>query len=484
MAVLPSALAIKRLLAHNDTLRMLRADTLPLIASTLSEHLGKPGTKLLTDELHERIDADLVALREHFALGDRSAKSYCDEWRGKGLLIRRTASAARGETYELSAAGLDAIRIVEQLISPRSTLTESRLMVLAQALHGLAVDTDPDTTRKLRSLREERDRIDAEIVRISQNQAQPIDPRAATERVTDVLAQAETLPADFARVRARFEELNHELRTAILDLDERQTTVISEIFRGVDLIASSDEGRTFSAFSSLIRDPESSARFDADVNEILGREFAQQLPVETRRAIRNLLRDMKTGSRDVQDTLTEFARGLRRYVRSQEYERDRALRTLIQQALAAAVPARTALKPYASVGMHLELPVLPMASVGEVNPHDPSDFAPNEALDDAEPGEIDLLRLKAIARESEIDFDELIGHVNAAVERSGPVSVADVLAASPATQGLASVIGLLALATRHGAVHNDDETLVWVGLDQRTRTAQVPRHTFAERIDT
>lgn len=484
MAVLPSALAIKRLLAHNDALRMLRADTLPIICATLSEHLGKPGTKLLTDELHERVDADLVALREHFALGDRSAKSYCDEWRGKGLLIRRTASSARGETYELSAAGLDAIRIIEQLISPRSTLTESRLLVLAQALHGLAVDTDPDTTRKLRSLREERDRIDAEIERISRSEAQPLDARAATERVTDVLAQAESLPADFARVRARFEELNHELRTAILDLDERQATVISEIFRGVDLIASSDEGRTFSAFSSLIRDPESSARFEADVHEILGREFAQALPIPTRRAIRNLLRDMKAGSRDVQDTLTEFARGLRRYVRSQEYERDRALRTLIQQALAAAVPARTAIKPYASIGMELELPVLPLSSVGELSPHDPSDFTPNAALGDAEPGEIDLLRLAAIARESEIDFDELVSHVNQALDQQRPVSVGEVLAASPATQGLASVIGLLALATRHGTLHDGEETLVWRGLDEHLRSARVPRHAFTERIDT
>lgn len=45
MAVLPDALAIKRLLAPNETLRILRTDTLPLICATLSEHLGKPGTK-------------------------------------------------------------------------------------------------------------------------------------------------------------------------------------------------------------------------------------------------------------------------------------------------------------------------------------------------------------------------------------------------------------------------------------------------------
>lgn len=40
--------------------------------------------------------------------------------------------------------------------------------------------------------------------------------------------------------------------------------------------------------------------------------------IEQRRALRTLVRDMKSGSRDVHWILTEFARGLRGYVHSQE----------------------------------------------------------------------------------------------------------------------------------------------------------------------
>ena len=46
MAALPGALAIKRLLTHSDTLRMLRADPLPLIAqgdAGLAQQTDRPG---------------------------------------------------------------------------------------------------------------------------------------------------------------------------------------------------------------------------------------------------------------------------------------------------------------------------------------------------------------------------------------------------------------------------------------------------------
>lgn len=498
MTVLSAALAIRRLGDDNATLRMLRAGNLAIMAAVLGEHLGTPGSRIATDSFHELIDADLQVLREHFEVGNRTAKAYCDDWRSNGVLLRRAGVGARGETYELSAAGFDAIRIIDQLTTPRSTLTESRLKTLAQSLQTLAIDTDPDATKKLRALEQQRDRIDAEITRIRSGEVHALDSRAATERVTDILLQAQGLPADFARVRARFEDLNHELRVAILDLDEHQSNVIIEIFRGVDLIAESDEGRTFNAFSALIRDPESSASFESHVRDILSRDFAAELPADSRRAIRNLLREMKKGSRDVQASLTEFARGLRRYVRSQEYQRDRALRSLLQEALAAAVPARTELKPYNDIGMELELTVLPISSIGGLRPHDPSEYETGAVLGDAETGEVDLASLALIARESEIDFTELITSVNELIDAAPAVdntetnqntaaalhfSVAEVLAQHPATQGLASVVGLLALASRHGQVNPDEtETLIWQGLDMQTRSASVTSHFFTERI--
>lgn len=488
MSALSQALAFKRLVADSATLRMLRADHVAVMAAVLGEHLGAPGTRLDTDEVHERIDEDLVDLRDHFDLSDRRAKAYCDDWRNAGLLIRRPATDARGETYELSAAGFDALRILEQLETPQAAVTESRLVTLATALRQLAIETDPDSGRRLRALEGERRRIDREIERVRKGDAttRVLDPKRANERVTDILHQAQGMPADFARVRARFAELNQDLRTSILEADETGDSVLDEIFRGVDLIESSDEGRTFTAFSSFVRDPEQSAAFEEDVSAILDRDFAGQLTPRARRALRGLMRDMKDGSREVHGSLTDFARGLRRYVYSHEFLTDRALRTLLQDALAQAVPARTHVKPYADVGVELELSSLRMSSVGSLILHDPTDFDAGEALGEADTVTVDFAALAAIARESEIDFDELVTNVNTALEAAdgSPVSVAEVLTHHPATQGVASVIGLVSLAVTYGTVEaGRSEEVAWEGLDGVPRHATVDRYVFERSVD-
>lgn len=481
VSALAQALAYRRLTDDSAALRLLRADHAPVVAALLGTHLGEPGARLLAEDLYELIDSDLEVLRDHFDL-PKTARAYCDDWRNTGLLVRRPAADARGETLELSADAVAALRVFTQLDAPRSSITQSRLLSLAQAVRQLAIDTDPDTNRRLAALQAERDRIDAEIERVGSGEIEVLDGRQAAERALDVLVQARDLPGDFAGVRARFEELNHELRARILDADG-QSTVLDDVFRGVDLIESSDEGQTFSAFLSLIRDPEQSTAFEADLSAVLERDFAGLLDPDARRTLRSLVRDLKRGSRDVHGVLTEFARGLRRYVYSQEFQRDRALRDALQAALAAALPASRSVRPYAALPRELELSALPMATVGELVPHDPTDFDTGATLADAESGTVDLAALAAIARETEIDFAELIDNVNEVLASHGPASVGEVLHHAPATQGVASVVGLLSLAMAHGEVRPEQtELLTWVGADDVDRSAEIGIHVFTERI--
>ncbi|MDO5495052.1 MAG: DUF3375 domain-containing protein, partial [bacterium] len=485
MSALAQALAYRRVLEESAALRLLRADHVAIVAALLGEHLGEPGARRSTEDIHELIDTDLEILREHFEIGARTAKAYCDDWRNGGFLIRRPATDARGETYELSAAGFDAIRILHQLDAPRSTVTESRLINMTSALRQLAIDTDPDSNRRLEALQQQRERIDEEIARISSGDSPVLDPARATERVQDVLFQAQELPADFARVRARFEQLNHDLRASILTSEGTHGTVLDEIFRGVDLIESSEEGLTFSAFSSLIRDAERSAAFEDDVAAILAREFATELTPSVRATLRHLMRTMKHGSHEVHTVLTEFARGLRRYVFSQEFQRDRVLRTALQEALAAALEAAPHIRPYSPLGDPMELSAMRMFSVGELSLHDPSEFDSGQPLGTADLEEVDFAQIAQIARASEIDFAELIQNVDAMLERAAgaPVTVGELLAEFPATQGVASVIGLISLATQHGQVHAEHtETLHWKGLDEVPRAASTTLHTFTERL--
>lgn len=88
MSIIASALRYERIAGANATLRLLRAGNLPVVAAVLETHLGVPGTKMVAEELFERVEGDLFELREHFEL-PKSAKAYCDDWRVAGFLIRR-----------------------------------------------------------------------------------------------------------------------------------------------------------------------------------------------------------------------------------------------------------------------------------------------------------------------------------------------------------------------------------------------------------
>lgn len=198
------------------------------------------------------------------------------------------------------------------------------------------------------------------------------------------------------------------------------------------------------------------------------------------------MRQMKDGSREVSDILTEFARGLRRYVLSQEYHRDRRLHVALREALSAAADAAPATRPYRQTGRDLDLTGMSLRSVGEISLHDPREFDVGPALEDAAVATVDMAALRALARETEIDFTELRENVNRTLEGKdgAPASatVADVLELHPATQGVASVVGLLSLAAQHGQVDPDAVDLLRWPSAAGMHSAHVIRHRFTERL--
>ncbi len=484
MSAVGQALAYRRLVEGDPTVALLRADNAAVIMALLTTHLGGETRRRPADELYELIDAELDGLRDHFDLPG-TGKSYGAAWRRAGWLIRRAAAGSRGETLELSPEALAAIRIAEQIVTPRQTATESRLMSIRDQLHRLAAESDPDRGRRLEQLERDRAEIEAQIARIHEGaDIDVLDASRARERFTEILRQAEDVPADFGRVRKRFEELNHELRVGILESDDAQRTVLDNIFRGVDLIETSDEGVTFAAFSALILDAELAGDFERDIRAVLDRDFAVTLPPEQRRFLRGFLRTLGTGSSEIHGVLTDFARGLRRYVHSQDYQRDRVLRRSLRVALAEAVEASGHLKPFQLTTQTLELSSVSLTSLGAISLFDPGDYASDDEVVEHESSEADLEALRQLARETEIDFDELSRNINELLAaHDGPLTVAQVLEHRPATQGVASVVGLVSLAASHGAVEPDEMELVrWTGDDGVARQARLPVHTFTERI--
>lgn len=482
MSALGKTHQFRHLVETDATWRLLRADNAPIIAALLGEHLSGENRRLLAAELYEAIDHDLNALRAHDFELPQTAQAYCAEWRKAGFLVRRPAEEARGETFELAPGALGALRFIEQLAAPRQTVTESRLSSIAAQLNQLAIDTDPDTTRRLEQLHAQRDRLDAQIERISAGEDDTIDAARAAERVHDILAQAEELPSDFARVRARFEELNRDLRARIVESDATQRTVLDEVFRGVDLISESEEGRSFSGFSTLVLDPAVGTAFDDDIIRVLDRDFADELRPTDRRFLRRFITTLKDHSGEIHDVVTTFARGLRRYVQSQDYQRDRKLRELLREAQAAGVEASRHIKPYSPTGLQLELSAVALTSAGAIRLHDPGELYASTPIVRHDPETVDLEALRELARATEIDFAELTDAVNDVLAHVEHCTVGEVLAQHPATQGVASVVGLLTLAANQGMLAEGIETVRWRGVDDHARAATIRTHRFTRRL--
>ena len=297
-----------------------------------------------------------------------------------------------------------------------------------------------------------------------------------------MLAQAADVPDDFARVRAEFETLNTSLRAKIVESDVSQASVVDEVFRGIDHISDSDAGRSFAAFSQLVLDPALGAAFEADVRRILDRGFARDLTSGERRVLRSFLTTLKGRSAEIHDVITLFARALRRYVQSQDYQRDRVLRTLLREAQHAGVEAATHTRPWQLTSLTLDLSAVAMSSVGAMDLHDPAEFGASEEVVTQTASLASLEELRAIARETEIDFDELTRNVNDVLAEVASCTVADVLVRYPATQGVGSVIGLLSIAAEQGTVDDDPEILSWQGADGVARAAIVAAHRFTGAV--
>ena len=495
MSSLAAALGFERMRRDDPAWALLRAENAPIAAAVLATHLGGERRRLPAPELFERVEADLDELRDHGFDLPRPAQAYCADWRAAGILVRRPSEESRGETFELSPGALAAIQFLSQLLEPRQTATESRLATIADRVGRLAQETDPDASSRLAQLYAERDRIDAQIERVSRGDVEVLDTAKAAERAREIIDLAETVPLDFARVRTEIERISRDLRERILDSDEAQSRVLDEIFHGVDLLAESDAGRSFAGFYALILDAETNAVFEAGIDSVLARDFAKQLTPAQRRALRRLLSTLQEQSAEVHEVMTGFARGLRRFVQSQEYQRDRAIKRLVRSALADALPVARAVKPYTPMGLELALSSVAFGSVGRIALHNPADLETTRDVESRADVPVDLDALRELARETEIDMAELTHNVNSVVAVQGRATIAEVLEHRPATQGVASLIGLIVLADRHGVREPGLERVRWApaagspppdaqqaGMPGRSISAVIERRAFTGSI--
>jgi hypothetical protein len=443
-------IAIYRRMRTQPLWRLLASDNGPMVIGLLQSHLYERERSLPASILFERLERDLEELR---AQGDdfpQTAQAYVANWLSGGYLERRFPPGATEEEYELSTATVEAIRFLSAIAEPHSAATESRLSLVIQALVGLAEDTDTDKYHRIDRLLAEQARIDKEIDAIKKGQMRVLPRDSALERTREIITLADDLTGDFRRVRDQFEQLNRELRARIMDSEGNRGEVLDSLFAGIDLIAESEAGRTFSAFWRLLTDPEQAAMLEESLDSVMSREFVGELDTRERRFLLRLTRNLLGQGGAVHEVLQTFARSLKHFVQSREYLEQRRVNQLLKEAQRAALAIKDEVKATESLEYSLELTSSRLRSLSQWVLYDPSLQATAEGMREGEPPPIDLESVSELVAQSEIDFRTLKDHVRSLLEQRNQASIGDVLEYFPASQGLGSVVGLLALGSRHG----------------------------------
>lgn len=469
-----SRVATNQRLRSETAWRLLAAGNAPSVIGLLHAHLFENERRLPASILTERIGRDLTALRAEGHDLPQTAQTYLSQWLKDGFLERSYEPGANEEVYELSAAAIQAIRFVDSLSQKRTVATESRLSLVIQQLTQLAAQTATDAESRIQNLAREKSRIEAEIEALQTGHIETLPHDRALERVREILALADELANDFRQVREEFNKLNRQLREKVMESDGARGNVLEELFAGVDLVADSDAGRTFKAFWRLLTDSKLSMELEEALEQLLSREFSQALSRQERRFLSRMTRLLLERGGDVHEVLQNFARSLKQFVQSREYLEQRLLHTLIKEAQLLALELKDRIKPTEDIEHMLYLTSSKVSSLAQYHLYDPGQDRIDSGISVAGPAEISLESVSELVAQSEIDFRRLKGHVETVLKERDQASVADILEIYPSEQGLGSVVGYLALGSRHGIAGGGRDLVQWQGLDGAERQAYIP----------
>ncbi|MFT3816865.1 MAG: DUF3375 domain-containing protein [Rubrivivax sp.] len=482
-----SSVALIRLgeLRDGPMWKLLAAHQAHLVIALLQALFPETSTKVGTAALMEKLSAELAQLRARGEAIEKTEQMLVAEWVQAKWLARSFPEGATEEVYELAAEIVPAMLLLLRQLEPRQAATESGLAVVLDSVHRLATDTDPDPASRLKTLHEEAARITREIENVIAHGVTPLDTSRAIERGRHIVTMTEAIAADFRQVREAFERLSRDLRRQLVEHEGPRSDVLERVFSGSDAIAESEEGKSFQAFWRLLTDP---AQFEGlrDALEALeSRPFIQMLPLQERRRLFRVTDILMHEGGAVQEVMTGLGRSLKTFVESREFREQRQIQRLLQSTARAAMQLKDMMTSGRTIDFTLTLSTTSLRSVSQLALYDPLERPTETSVDDADAPDVDLDAMREMIDDADIDMPLLKANIRQALNEHAQITVGELSRMFELTQGLASIVGYMALAQKHGIVLQDRERgylpvehVAWQGRDGVQRHARIAQALF------
>jgi flagellar motility protein MotE (MotC chaperone) len=467
--------------------RLLAADHGPMIASFLHRSFIAPNVRTIArQQLISQLDDHLFQL--HDVAGEnlfpKSASSYLDDWASddRGWLRKYYPQGQDDPHYDLTSSAEQALEWLNGLGQRTFIGTESRLKTIFGLLKQIIDGTELNPRARIAELQKRRADIDAEIAKINEGHFELMEPTQVRERFLQMASTARELLSDFRALDQNFRTLDRTVREQIATWEGGKGELLQQIFGKRDLIADSDEGRSFRSFWDLLMSPSRQDELGKLLEQVMALAPIRELEPDGR--LRRVHYDWLEAGEVTQRTVARLSEQLRRYLDDQAWLENRRIMELIRTVEQKALPLRGQIPEQAFMTIDDSHPdvALPMerllysppfiATIREV------------ALDEVDPE----ITTDALFDQVYVDQGRLLSNLRRVLQTRRQVSLGALVTDYPIEQGLAELATYLKLATQDVAAVIDDERteqVGWIGDDGRRREASLPMiiFTLRERSD-
>jgi hypothetical protein len=460
--------------------RLLLADSAALVAGFLHRVFVLPNRRVIAQaDLAEALEDTLYALREQRGshVYPKPATEYLNDWAGndKGWLRKFYPPGSDEPHFDLTPATERALVWLGSLTERSFVGTESRLLTLFDLLRQMNEGSETDPELRVQELQRRRDAIDDEIARVRSGDLPLLGDTALKERFTQFAALARELLADFREVEHNFRGLDRRVRERIALWDGSKGALLQDILGERDLIAESDQGRSFRAFWDFLMSRDRQDELTTLLDRVLQLEPVAQMAPDPR--LKRVHYDWLEAGEQTQRTVALLSQQLRRFLDDQAYLENRRIMDILRgiEAGALAVRARQPAGDFMvideiapSIELTMERPLY--APPLKVSLSSAAIAAGDEDLDAA-----------ALYAQFIVDKAALARHVRQSLQQRTQVTLAELVQGRPLQQGLAELVAYLSLAAEPGAgvkaVIDDtvEEIVAWVARSGQPKTARLPR---------
>ena len=457
--------------------RLLAADQAAFIVSFFEREFLRPGRRAIPEaELLRDLEVYLGEVQQ--AAGEsllRPARAYLLAWAdAEHGWLTRFHGADDVPCYDLTAAAEQAVGFVRSLTREEVLGTESRLRTVVSLLDEIAEDRDEDAGRREQRLLARRAEIDAELSEL--RRTGKVRPRLTVGQVRERYQQARETAAgivrDFRALEEEFSALERGLMQEVVTWQEGKGELLRRVFAQGDVIRESPQGRSFALFWQFLMQPEEQASLARLLEAVARVPELKDLAAADGARLEELPRMWIRGAAAVQQTIAQLSRQLRRYVDERFLTQERAIFRRIQSLEGAAMAVREAPPqgeflaidlPRAAVNLPLDRRLFQPPFRLRLRDHE---LAGGEQAAGAARGREALGRALS---QPHVDRRALRGYIEEARVAAGgrAVTLTEVLARHPLTQGLSELLTYFVLAGHQaGAVQRTAVPLASVAYEQ------------------